>query len=52
MTSWVGSSHSIHESAKFLSLAPCESEDKIFLGVSRDCMIEVSRTFVGGVPST
>ena len=52
MTCWVGSSHSSHQSAKYLGLAPCESEDKIFLGVSRDRMIEVSRTFVGGVSST
>ena len=34
MTSWVGSSHSSHNHhnpAKFVDLAPCESEDKILL---------------------
>ena len=31
MTFWVGSSHSSHHPAKFMDLALCESEDKIFL---------------------
>ena len=31
MTCCVGSSHSSHHPAKFVDLAPCESEEKIFL---------------------
>ena len=31
MTCWVGSSHSSHHPAKFVGLAPFESEDIIFL---------------------
>ena len=46
MTCWMGSSN--HHLAKFVGLAPCESEDKIFLIYY---MIEVSRNFVGGVLS-
>ena len=38
-----------HHPAKFVGLAPCKSEDKIFLIYY---MIEVSRNFVGGVLSS
>ena len=31
MTCWVGFSRSSHHTAKFVDLAPCESENKIFL---------------------
>ena len=31
MTCWVGSSHSSHHPAKFVDLANCKREDKIFL---------------------
>ena len=51
MTCWVGSSYSSRHPAKFVDLVPCENEDKIFL-MSRDHAIEVSREFVGEVPSS
>ena len=47
MTCWMGSSN--HHPAKFVGLAPCKSEDKIFLIYY---MIKVSRNFVGGVLSS
>ena len=31
MTSWLGSSNSSHQPAKFVDLVPSESEDKMFL---------------------
>ena len=31
MICWVRSSHSSHHHAKFMDIASCESEDKIFL---------------------
>ena len=48
----MGSSNSSYQPAKFVGLAPCESEDKMFFDLSSDHLIDMSRDFVGGVTSS
>ena len=53
MTCCVGSSYSYnYHSAKFAGLAPCEIEDKNVFDLPHEHLIDMSREFLGGAPSS
>ena len=50
MTCCVGSSHYSYHPAKFVDIAPFESQDKNIFDLSRDHLTDVSHDFVGRIP--